>query len=282
VRLHGARELQHFGTAEVSRLTKVPVRSIRSMVQARYVSPEKGARGALQFSFHDLVLLRTGRGLLAAGIPARRVGEALRAVRAQLPEQLPKRGLSVTSAGGRVVVHEAGKQRDALSGQLLMAFEVRRDGDSVQLVDIPVRADEPGAGSDECERAFSDALDMEDQDIDGAMEAYRACVARHSHSGARANLGRLLHLQGRISEALKLYREGDQSNVDLLYNQAVALDDLGRVEEAIAAYMRVLELDRDHPEAHHNVARLWQQAGDNRRALRHWNTYRKLSRGEAG
>jgi tetratricopeptide (TPR) repeat protein len=271
--------LQHFGTAEVSRLTRVPVRSIRSMVQARYVSPAKGPRGALQFSFHDLVLLRTGRCLLSAGIPARRVGAALRAVRAQLPAELPRRGLSVTSAGGRVVVHEAGKKRDALSGQLLLAFEVRRDGDSVELIDIPpLPAALNAAAEDECDQAFAAALELEDKDVDAAIEAYQACVARHAHSGARANLGRLLHLQGRISEALNLYRAGDQSNPDVLYNQAVALDDLGRMDEAIAAYTRVLELDHDNMDAHHNVARLWQQAGDNRRALRHWNAYRKLAR----
>lgn len=274
--------MQHFGTAEVSRLTKVPLSSIRSMVKARYVSPAKGPRGALQFSFHDLVLLRTGRGLLAAGIPARRVGEALRAVRNQLPAAIPRRGLSVTSAGGRVVVQESGKQRDALTGQLLLSFEIRRDGNRIELVDLRAAVGEAGSGSNEqCEQAFAAALEMEEQDVDGAIEAYRACVAKHAHSGARANLGRLLHLQGRISEALQLYRAGDQSNPDLLYNQAVALDDLGKAEEAIAAYTRVLQLDPDNMDAHHNVARLWQQAGDNRRALRHWNAYRKLARGVA-
>jgi tetratricopeptide (TPR) repeat protein len=272
---------QHFGTAEVSRLTKVPVGSIRSMVQKRYVSPARGARGALQFSFHDLVLLRTGRHLLDAGIPARRVGQALRAVRAQLPAELPKRGLSVTADGGRVVVHEAGKKRDALSGQMLLAFELRREGNGVQLVDLPAAPSDDAATGDECQQAFAAALELEDQDVDAAIDAYRACVARHAHGGARANLGRLLHLQGRISEALKLYRAGNQSDPDLLYNQAVALEDLGRTDEAIAAYSRVLELDRDNADAHHNIARLWQQAGDNRRALRHWNAYRKLSRGAA-
>ena len=42
---------------------------------------------------------------------------------------------------------------------------------------------------------------------------------RHSHNGARANLGRLLHQAGSNDEALSLYSDGDQSNVDILYNQ---------------------------------------------------------------
>jgi DNA-binding transcriptional MerR regulator len=289
--------LQQFGITEVARVTRVPVGAIRSMVRARYVAPTKGPRGALRFSFRDLVLLRTGRHLLAAGIPSRRVAQALRAVRTQLPNELPPRGLSVTAAGGRIVVHEAGARRDALSGQLLLAFEVRGNGRSIELIDAPAPDDAPSGSvqtqsatsaaaaetagtADECERAFVAALELEETDVDAAIAAYRTCVASHSHSGARANLGRLLHLQGHISEALNLYRAGDKTDVDLLYNQAVALEDLGRTREAIATYNRVLELDANYVDAHHNVARLWQQLGDQRHAVRHWNAYRRLARAE--
>jgi len=273
--------LPQFGTIEVSRLTRVPVRSIRSMVRARYVAPTKGPRNALRFSFHDLVILRTARDLLAAGISARRVGAALRSVRAQLPTELPARGLSVAATGGRVVVQEAGGKRDALTGQLLLAFDVRMNDGGIALIDTAAAAKQQEQRNDACDRAFAAALELEETDVDAAIAAYRRCVQQHSHSGARANLGRLLHLQGRITEALNLYREGDQSDPDLLYNQAVALDDLGNSDEAIAAYARVLELDRDYMDAHHNLARLWQQAGDNRRALRHWNAYRRLAGGSA-
>jgi len=271
--------LQQFGITEMSRLTRVPVGAIRSMVRARYVSPTRGPRGALRFSFPDLVLLRAGRQLLTAGMSARRVGQALRAVRKQLPAELPPRGLSITAAGDRVVVHEAGAKRDALSGQLLLAFEVRPVGQNIEVVDVSP-ADDAATRTTKtaCEQAFVAALELEETDVDAAIQAYRACVANHSHSGARANLGRLLHLQGRISEALKLYRDGDPTDPDVLYNQAVALDDLGRTQEAIDAYTRVLELDRYHADAHHNVARLWQQIGDQQRAVRHWNAYRRLSR----
>lgn len=194
----------------------------------------------------------------------------MRSVRDQLPEDLPARGLSVTAAGGRVVVNEAGEKRDALSGQFLLAFEVRIDGQRVELIDTP--------SDDACEIAFAAALELEDTDVEAAIESYRACVSRHSHNGARANLGRLLHLQGRISEALGLYLEGDQADADVLYNQAVALEDLGKSIEAIATYTRVLEIDGDYVDAHHNVARLLQQAGNGRSALRHWNAYRRLTR----
>jgi tetratricopeptide (TPR) repeat protein len=253
------------------------------MVRARYVFPSRGLRNALSFSFHDLVLLRTARSLIAAGMSQRRIGKALRALRAQLPADLPPRGISVTAVGNRVVVHEAGEKRDAETGQLLLAFEVRADGGKIELVDRQRTPDaQAPAGEDDCELAFTSALELEDTDVDAAVEAYRHCVARHRHSGACANLGRLLHLQGRIDEALSLYQAGDQSDADVLYNQGVALEDLGRNDEAIAAYQRVTELQVDHIDAHHNLARLWQQAGNERRALRHWNAYRRLLAGATG
>jgi tetratricopeptide (TPR) repeat protein len=269
--------VQQFGTAEVSRLTDIPLHSVRAMVRARYVSPTKGPRGSLRFTFRDLVLLRTARALLDARISPRKVGAALRSVRSQLPAHLPARGLSVTAADGRVIVHEAGEKRDAISGQMLLSFDLRIHGDRVEMTDS-LRARGETSGNTDCDRQFEAALALEDTDVEAAVEAYRACVAMHSHPGALANLGRLLHLQGRISEAVGLYQSADKMDADVLYNLAVALDDLGKVSEAIETYDRVIQLERDHADAHHNLARLWQLAGDQRRALRHWNAYRKITR----
>jgi predicted Zn-dependent protease len=270
-----------FGTAEVARLADIPPGSVRAMVRARYVSPAKGPRGVLSFSFQDVVLLRTARTLLAARVPARRVGNAMRALRAQLPHDLAERGLSIAAAGGRVVVHEAGKTREAESGQLLLSFEVRLEGTRIELFESAPATRTPAgpepAPADACQRQFDAALALEDSDVGAAIDAYAACVAQHSHHGARANLGRLLHLQGKISDAVKLYRAAHGADADVLYNLGVALEDLGESDEAIVAYQQVLALDADYGDAHHNLARLWEQAGDERRALRHWNAFRRLS-----
>lgn len=269
--------MQRFGTNEVSRLADIPVRSVRAMVRAKYVSPGRGSRRSLQFSFQDLVLLRAARNLLAARLSPRRVGAALRALRTQLPKDAPARPLSVTASGDRVLVHEAGDRREVLSGQLLLALEVRVEGDKIQLIDAPLAA-QPQAAGDECTRDFEAALALEDSDITAAVDAYRACVLKHRHHGALANLGRLLHLGGRITEAVQLYRSAKDPDAHVLYNLAVALEDLGKSEEAIAAYVLVIEQDETFEDAHHNIARLYREAGDQRRALRHWNAYRRLTR----
>lgn len=270
--------MQQFGTAEVARLAGMPVNAVRAMVRARYVAPSRGPRSALRFSFQDLVLLRTARDLMAAQVPKRRIGAALRALRTQVPRDVPARGLSVTAAGDRIVVHEAGEKRDVLSGQLLLALEVRVEDGNIQLIDASRPAGNV-AGTDppdDCARQFESALALEETDIDAAVETYRACVTRHAHRGAVANLGRLLHLRGHISEAVQLYRSVEEPDADILYNLGVALEDAGEATEAIAAYAAALEQDESFADAHHNIARLYQESGDARRALRHWNAYRRL------
>ena len=270
--------MSELGTAEVSRIADIPVRSIRAMVRARYVSPTRGPRGALRFSFQDVILIRSAHTLIAANNSPRRVGDALRRMRARLPSTLPTHGLNIAEVGGRIVVHQAGATQDAGSGQLLLAFDFRMDGAAIEVVDLsPSRPPELPAQEDPIALQFEAAVALEDSDPDAAAEAYRICIAQHAHSGATANLGRLLHLQGRISEALELYRAVASPNADILYNLGVAAEDLGNSEEAIAAYQAALALDPDCADAHHNLARLWQEAGDHRRALRHFSAYRRLS-----
>lgn len=274
--------MQRFGTGEVARLTGMPASAVRAMARAGYVKPARGPRSSLRFTFRDVVLLRTARELMAAQVPRRRLGAALRALRAQLPVDVPERGLSVTAAGDRIVVHEAGAKRDVLSGQLLLAFDVRIQEGDILLIDSPAHAPARGGDGDpdeECIRQFESALALEETDLDAAVEAYRACVLRHAHHGAVANLGRLLHLGGHISDAVQVYRSVHEPDADILYNLGVALEDLGRPPEAIDAYLRAIALDEELADAHHNLARLFQEEGDARRALRHWNTWRRLATG---
>ena len=64
----------------------------------------------------------------------------------------------------------------------------------------------------------------------------------------------------------------------LHYNLAVALEDLERHEEAIAAYEACLALSPKLADAHYNVARLHGLLGHSTQAIRHYNAYRRLQR----
>ena len=62
------------------------------------------------------------------------------------------------------------------------------------------------------------------------------------------------------------------------YNLAVLLEDSDRDTDAIQAYARAIAADPELAEAHYNLARLYEQRGDRRAAIRHFNGYRALVR----
>ncbi len=98
---------------------------------------------------------------------------------------------------------------------------------------------------------------------------------------ARLNLGRLLHIEGRLREAEQVYRGQEAPEPLLFYNLAVLLEDLEREPEALATYREALALDPELADAHFNLARLHERAGQAKDALRHLLAYRRLT-GEQG
>ena len=56
----------------------------------------------------------------------------------------------------------------------------------------------------------------------------------------------------------------------------MALEDLGRIREALASYERCLELDPDLADAHFNAAILHEKLGQAQGAVRHYSAYRRL------
>src|SRR5215207_3200062 len=78
-----------YSTKDVAALLGLSPAQVRSYVRAGFLSPQQGSRGEYYFSFQDLVLLRTAKGLLAARVPRRRVRLALQNLREQLPSDRP-------------------------------------------------------------------------------------------------------------------------------------------------------------------------------------------------
>jgi tetratricopeptide (TPR) repeat protein len=140
-------------------------------------------------------------------------------------------------------------------------------------------------------------LSLESQDPVRAMAAYeRALAGRPDLADAHNNLGRILHEQGpapgdgqgAAAQAEAHYRLAICIAPDVAlywFNLGVAIEDQGRVSEAIAAYEHAIELDSRTADAHFNLARLLETVGRSsddefvlRRAVRHLVRYRDLSR----
>ena len=74
----------HFSTRDAARILQATEPRVRTWARMGGVVPEAGPDGRLEFTFQQLLLLRTTRGLLEAGIPASRVRRIWISLRKQL------------------------------------------------------------------------------------------------------------------------------------------------------------------------------------------------------
>jgi len=267
---------QHYGVGDVEKLLRLPRRTLRALVAAGFVTPERGPRNAWRFSFQDLILLRTAQALVEANVPPRRITQSLKALRKRLPEAMPLSGLRIRAVGNRVVVSERDGRWQADSGQYLLAFE----GDPAQGA-LGVIAPKP-ADSIAKQDWFEQAVALESTDAEAARAAYeRALAAEPARADARLNLGRLLHDAGELEQAERVYREAVRlgSRDPLLhFNLGVLLEDLQRKTEAMEAYAAALREDPELADGHYNLALLYEECGRAQDAIRHMARYRKLTR----
>jgi tetratricopeptide (TPR) repeat protein len=97
---------------------------------------------------------------------------------------------------------------------------------------------------------------------------------------ARLEWGRQLRDEGLMDAAEAIYRGGlreDNSPPDLLIALGELLEQTERELEAIDCYKRALALQADDPDVHFNLARVYQQLGMSRAAMRHWDRFRELN-----
>jgi tetratricopeptide (TPR) repeat protein len=97
---------------------------------------------------------------------------------------------------------------------------------------------------------------------------------------ARLEWGRQLREEGLIDAAEAIYRGGLREGSgppDLLIALGELLEQTERELEAIDNYKRALALQPDEPDVHFSLARVYQQLGMSRAAVRHWDRFRELS-----
>jgi len=272
--------MHQYGVRTVEKLLQLPRSTIRSLIQAGFVTPQRGPRGAFLFSFQDLIVLRTAWALSQAKLSHRRIIRSLKQLRAMLPDSVPLSGLRIGAVGDRVVVQEGDSRWQAESGQYLLALEVDLADGVLSLTD---RRDAAQALAEDW---FSRGAILEALDAEAAQDAYeQALAADPAHSGAATNLGRLLHEAGQLDAAERVYRAGLSacgSDALLHYNLGVLLEDDGRIDEAIHAYERALGDDTGLADCHYNLARLYQTQGKPKEALRHLARYRRLTGEDPG
>lgn len=266
--------MHQYGLREVEKLLRLSRGTIRALIDAGFVSPARGPRRAWLFSFQDLIVLRTAQALVTAKVPRQRITRSVKQLRRHLPESMPLSGLSICAVADRVVVKEGSNRWQAETGQYLLAFEGDPASGSLSVID------REGASRADGGEWFARGLDLEEDDAEAAMHAYRQAVAADPKLlDAHINLGWLLHESGRLADAERAYREALRAcgeDPTLLYNLGVLLEDMDRKPDAMQAYVAALRGNPGLADCHYNLALLCESLEKPREAIRHMAQYRRL------
>src|SRR5262252_8524129 len=206
--------MHHYGVRDVEKLLRLPRSTIRALIAAGFVTPARGPRSAWQFSFQDLIVLRTAQALAEANVPHRRITRSIKELRRHLPDAMPLSGLSISAVGDTVVVKEGGSRWQAESGQYLLEFEGDPANGSLSVIERSAESStEPPQPPTRLrvrdgQSWFGQAVALEKDDAEAACAAYEHAIAADpALLDARINLGCLLHESGRFSRAEAVYRE---------------------------------------------------------------------------
>lgn len=269
-----------YTTSEVSELIGLKPSQVRHFVRRSLLAPKRGERGEYLFGFQDVVLLRTAKGLLESRVSSRRALRALLKVRSGLPDQKGLAAIRIFADGNNVLVREDNRVWEAETGQAHLDFdtlEANAAAPSVARI---------GAGRDaivvrEPDTLDSDdwynlGLDLEDASSPRALDAYaKAIEIDPRNADAYVNLGRLLQLKGDLKRAKRQYERALElvANHQLaLYNLGTVFDELNELDSAADFYLRAPAV----PDAHYNLARIFELTGDELAARRHMRSYRQL------
>jgi len=274
--------MKGYTARDVARLLDLSIGQVRSYARAGFLHPSRGARGEYRFSFQDLVLLRTAKGLLASRIPPRKIKRALTRLQRELPTGRPLSGVQIVARGDRVLVRSGDALWNPDSGQTQFDFEVAELAEKVRPhAREAVHAAQVSEDELEAEDWFALGSELEAAAPEEARESYRRTLELDpEHVEARVNLGRLLHEAGQLESAAAHYRLAltfEPGNKTALFNLGVAQEDLGAIRTAIETYRRVVKIEPDYADAHHNLARLLERCGDDQAALHHFKIYRRLT-----
>jgi tetratricopeptide (TPR) repeat protein len=280
--------MQSYSVRDVERVLQLSRSTIQGLIDGGFVKPARGARRQYEFSFQDLIVLRAARALTQAKVSRKRILQALKQLRRDLPDELPLSGISIAAVGDRVVVREGKSRRQVDDGQYVLGLDVSVDDGELHVVEVPapdaiVTSAEPPRSAPQPTDPdvwFTTGVELEQTDPLKAQEAYeRAVAVDPAHVAAWTNWGRLAHEQGQLKKAESIYRRA-LSHVEpdavLMFNLGVVLEDQGRTRAALEAYQQAISEDPTLADGHFNLARLYENFGQPQHAIRHLGQYRRL------
>lgn len=274
-----------YSTKQVAELIGINSDQVRHYVRRKLVQPERGERREFRFSFQDVVLLRTAKGLLDAKVSTRKAYRALVKLKAELAQAKTLASLRIYANGSDVVVRDDANTWEVETGQTTLDFSMQDlagdlAGKVAQIAAKHVRQAETASDLD-TDEWYNLGLDLEEVEPKKAPDAYKQAIRLDpKNADAHVNLGRLYQLDGDLKYAKRHYelaltaRPGHQL---AYYNLGTVFDELDEVDKAAEFYQKAPEV----PDAHFNLARISELDGDEVSALRHMRHYRDILDQEA-
>ena len=201
------RNQHDISVRKLQSLLGVSRRVLSGLIAAGFVTPSRGPRNELRFTFRDVVVLRTAFQLQSAKISSRKIIHALSRLQAELPDELPLSGIRVTAVGNTVAVKTGPSQWDANTGQLLLDFEVAEIKGDVVFLDTRPRQKDAAVQAEEW---YALAEQLTDTDVKGAEQAYRKALelSPQPFYAAYVDLGALLcEDERRCEDALGIFEQ---------------------------------------------------------------------------
>ena len=269
--------MKGYSTREVAELIDLPQETIREIAHG-VLNLDRQHRGRYRFSFQDIVVLRTARELLQAGVRRSRINRTLIRLSDRLPRSRPLTSYRISGDAGEVVIQEDERMYSANTGQYHFNFSVAElAGTVAPLAKKNVEEAELEADHLSSDDWFDLGVDLEAVSPEDAPTAYmRALELDPKHSDAHVNLGRLKQEAGDLNAAEHHYRqalEAEPDNVLAAFNLGTLMEDMGRVSDAIDAYKRA----QNFSDAHYNLSRLYELIGEHAEALKHLKIYRAMT-----
>ncbi|MED5347210.1 MAG: MerR family transcriptional regulator [Pseudomonadota bacterium] len=265
-----------YSTQQVADLIGIKPDRIRHYVRRKLLRPARSERGHYRFSFQDVVLLRTAKGMTDAAISIRQTNRALAKLQTDLKSVSSLSSVRIYAHGNAVVVREDDNVWEVESGQMTIDFGIQ-----ALAADVAQLARDSAGGGKPPEQLDSDewynlGLDLEEVDPEQAPHAYKQAVRLDpENADAHVNLGRLYQLAGDLRLAKHHYECALAVRVDhelANYNLGTIFDELEQRERAADFYQRAPAV----PDAHYNLARIRELEGDELNAKRHLRQYQRL------
>lgn len=248
--------MKHFSTRDAARILQSTEARIRTWARMGEVVPQSGPGGRLEFTFQQLLLLRTTRGLLEAGIPARRIRRVWSSLRRQLAADLPLTSIRILADGDRAIAWDGKAPWQPDSGQFLLDFDA---------AEIAKRAGENPAPSGLAIGGVAEAPGAPD-----VRPLVRSVTAETRAPDAEASTA-VVEAPTVVAEEPTTGAGTPTLSAEQWFHLACELESTSPVE-ARQAYLQALEADPDFADAHVNLGRLDHEAGALGKAEAHYQS----------